>query len=486
MAAWLYCTNVYLFPAFVFHGNLCAVYTERSPSITPLCGKSIGSRCLLPKIIERNREQLLRFAKTTALGKLFYLLFIHSYQLGIRIAALWNPKAKLWVAGRRQFPQVKRQGKKTVWMHCASLGEFEQGRPLLEAIRRQYPEVSIVLTFFSPSGYEVMKNYTGADHIFYLPMDSPTNAARMIGTIQPNLVLWVKYEFWYYYLTAFKKNNIPVLMLSGIFREGQPFFKWYGDIWRKMLKSFHYFFVQNEDSMELLGQLDINGNISISGDTRFDRVMEIAAKFEPLPLIEKFCGNSKVIVAGSTWEEDEEELVHYVKSNPGIKFIIAPHEIDESNIKDVQKEFANAVLYSQLTYNDQQSTANGQPPASNVLIIDNIGMLSRLYHYADITFVGGGFQESGIHNVLEPAVHGKPVIYGPEYEKFAEAVDLVECGAGICIENALELEKVLTELWNDEALLKQKSEAAKNYVYSKAGATQKIMDYIQEKRLLTS
>ncbi|MBL0355731.1 MAG: 3-deoxy-D-manno-octulosonic acid transferase [Chitinophagaceae bacterium] len=420
------------------------------------------------------------------MGKLFYLLFIHSYQLGIRIAALWNSKAKLWVAGRRQFPQLNQQGNKTIWMHCASLGEFEQGRPLLEAIKKQYPEVSIVLTFFSPSGYEVMKNYKGADHIFYLPMDSPSNADRMIETIQPSLVLWVKYEFWYYYLTAFKKNNIPVLMVSGIFREEQSFFKWYGAIWREMLQSFNWFFLQNNDSKELLETVGIKNNISINGDTRFDRVLEIAAKFEPMLLIEKFCGNSKVIVAGSTWEEDEEELVHYVRSNPQIKFIIAPHEIDEGNIKDVQKEFAGSLLYSELITSGQSPITEHSSLAANVLIIDNIGMLSRLYHYAHITFVGGGFEESGIHNVLEPAVHGKPVIYGPEYEKFAEAVDLVECGAGICIENALELEKVLTELWNDEALLKQKSEAAKNYVYSKAGATKKIMEYIQEKRLLTS
>lgn len=370
-------------------------------------------------------------------------------------------------------------------MHCASLGEFEQGRPLLEAIKKQYPEVSVVLTFFSPSGYEVITRSDRpgltafADHVFYLPMDNKSNADKMIEAIKPSLVIWVKYEFWYYYLTAFKKNNIPVLMASGIFREEQPFFKWYGDIWREMLHSFSHFFVQNEYSTELLASVGIQNNVTVSGDTRFDRVIEIANKFEPLPLIEKFCGNSKVLVAGSTWEEDEEELIHYVRSNPQIKFIIAPHEIDEGNIKDVQKEFAGSILYSALANNDQLPTAN-------VLIIDNIGMLSRLYHYAHITFVGGGFEESGIHNVLEPAVHGKPVIYGPEYEKFAEAVDLVESGAGISVDNALELEKVLTALWNNETELKQKSEAAKNYVYSKAGATQKIMDYIQEKRLLTS
>ena len=288
-----------------------------------------------------------RFVIKIILGNLVYQLFIHAYRLGISIAAYWNPKAKLWVAGRTQFPSMNDNSKKTIWMHCASLGEFEQGRPLLEAIKKYYPGKKIVLTFFSPSGYEVMKDYKDADHIFYLPIDSRANAAKMIEVINPGLVLWVKYEFWYYYLTELKNRNIPVLMVSGIFRESQPFFKWYGGIWQKMLQCFTHFFVQNEASMELLSLIGIKENISISGDTRFDRVIEIAEKFEPLPLIEKFCGDSKVIVAGSTWEEDEEELTHYVKSNPQIKFIIAPHEIDAENLKDVKKEFPTS-LFNQL------------------------------------------------------------------------------------------------------------------------------------------
>ncbi len=418
------------------------------------------------------------------MGKLFYLLFLHAYHLGIRIAAYGNPKAKLWVEGRKQFPSIGNTTGKTVWMHCASLGEFEQGRPLLEEIKKQYPEKKIVLSFFSPSGYEVMKLYTGADYIFYLPMDGSSNAARMIEAINPGLVLWVKYEFWYFYLTELKKKNIPVLMISGIFRKSQPFFKWYGSIWKKMLQCFTYYFVQNEESTDLLSAVGISGNVSNCGDTRFDRVIEIAEKFEPLPVIEKFCGSSKVVVAGSTWEEDEEELTHYVRSNPQIKFIIAPHEIAPGNILNVKNEFPGAALYSELSKTAGQTIPGNKDP--HVLIIDNIGMLSKLYHYADISFVGGGFGEDGIHNVLEPAVYGKPVIFGPEYEKFAEATDLIECQAGICIHNALELEKVLTELWGNENLLKTKSDTAKNYVYSKAGATKKIMEYIQEKRLLTS
>lgn len=366
-------------------------------------------------------------------------------------------------------------------MHCASLGEFEQGRPLLEAIRAEYPSIIIVLTFFSPSGYEIRKDYKGADYIFYLPMDGMFNAKKMVDVINPSLVLWVKYEYWYYYLNEFKRRNIPVLMVSGIYREDQAFFKWYGAIWKKMLECFTWFFVQNENSKVLLNELGFSNNVSIAGDTRFDRVIEIAEKFEPLPLIEKFCGISKVVVAGSTWEEDEAEWTHYVKAHPQVKFIIAPHEIDSENLKDVKKEFPNSIFYSELKTLTDEIDNN-----IHVLIVDNIGMLSKLYRYAHITFVGGGFDDDGIHNVLEAAVYGKPVIYGPNYEKFSEAIELIECGAGICINNALELEKIMGELWHNENLLKEKSEAAKKYVYSKAGATKKIMEYIQANRLLTN
>ena len=433
------------------------------------------------------------------IGNFLYRLFIYTYAVGVRLVAYGSPKARQWINGRKNFPVLPDNSQPAVWMHCASLGELEQGRPLLETIKSQFPTYKIVLTFFSPSGYEIMKNYKGADYIFYLPLDSKANAKKMITAINPCLVLWVKYEFWFYYLTQLKKNNIPVLMVSGLFRQSQPFFKWYGGIWRKMLQSFTYIFVQNEASKELLATAGFKDKILIAGDTRFDRVITIASQFEPISAIEKFCSNNKVIVAGSTWEDDEAELVHYVRNHPEIKFIIAPHEVDAGNLQDVKKQFAGAVFYSELngerqTSDDLQTTADkgttstndSLSPKSHVLIIDNIGMLSKLYHYAHITYIGGGFGEDGIHNVLEPAVYGKPVIYGPVYEKFAEAVELVDCGAGISISNALELENVLDELWADTALLKAKSEAAKNYVYSKAGATQKVMAYIQEKRLLTN
>ena len=307
-------------------------------------------------------------------------------------------------------------------------------------------------------------------------MDSKANADKMIAAINPSLVLWVKYEYWFYYLQAFKQQNIPVLLVSGIFRNSQPFFKWYGTTWKKILPFFTHFFVQDEASEILLSGIGIDKNVTISGDTRFDRVIEIAEQFEHIPFIQQYCGDSKVIVAGSTWEDDETELIHYVKANPQIKFIIAPHEIDAENLRDVKKEFVGSVFYSELLTTNQ-STAN-------VLIIDNVGMLSRLYYYAGITYVGGGFGDDGVHNVLEAAVYGKPVLYGPEFEKFIEAIELTNCGGGIPIDNALELEEVLMKLWADEKLLQTTGESAKNYVHANAGASEKISAFIQEKRLL--
>ena len=435
------------------------------------------------------------------MGKILYTIFILAYEAGFRLVGLFNNKAKVGIAGRKNiFARINKElhngdglqktsPSRHIWMHCASLGEFEQGRPVLEALKSKFPAYSIVLSFFSASGYEAMKNYKGADHIFYLPFDGKANAKKMVEAINPSLVLWVKYEYWYYYLHELKRRNIPLLLVSGIFREGQPFFKWYGKIWREMLRCFTHFFLQNEQSVALLANADIYNNITVTGDTRFDRVIEIAERFERMPLIEKFCGIHKVIVAGSTWEDDEAELIHYVRAHPEIRFIIAPHEIDAENLKDVRKEFTNSIFYAEWVAqhsNTDEQIITREDDAANVLIIDNVGMLSRLYHYASIAYIGGGFGADGVHNVLEAAVYGKPVIYGPEFEKFAEAIELTECGAGISIENALELEKVLDELWEDELLLKTKGEAARQYVYAHKGASSKIIQFIQEKRLLTN
>lgn len=413
--------------------------------------------------------------KTNVLSLILYNLFLALYGLGIRIAAGWNKKAAAWLAGRKQ-QKIATYSEKTIWMHCSSLGEFEQGRPLVESIRQRYPNYKLIITFFSPSGYEIRKNYSGADAVLYLPMDGSARAKRFIKTINPALVLWVKYEYWYYYLCTLKKNHIPVLLVSGIFRKSQPFFKWYGAIWREMLHSFHYFFVQNQQSKELLENMKFE-NVSVTGDTRFDRVYDIASAVAEVDKIPAFCGDQKVIVAGSTWEEDETELIHYAKANPTIKFIIAPHEIDPENLADVKKEFPGSIFYSEL--NDTNSDAQ-------TLIVDNIGLLSRLYRYATITYVGGGFRESGIHNILEAAVYGKPVIFGPVYHKFNEAVSLIEAGGAFSIQNALELESLLNNLLSQPQFLNEAGSAAGDFVKNNRGATHQIMNYIEEKRLLTN
>jgi 3-deoxy-D-manno-octulosonic-acid transferase len=423
--------------------------------------------------------------KTKLLGLFLYNIFLGLYAIGSRIASLSNKKAKLWLAGRKNIFSASAGWRremgaeaKVVWVHCASLGEFEQGRPVLEKIKEKYPGYKIMLSFFSPSGYEVRKNYPGADGIFYLPADGRKNAARFIDIIKPSLVIWVKYEYWYYYLTAFKEKNIPVVLISALFRPEQPFFKWYGGIWRKMLHCFYKIFVQDAASAEMLKTKNLYATAVPAGDTRFDRVIAIAEKHEPLPeAINEFCAGHQVIVAGSTWEEDEEEIVHYMRTHPAIKLILAPHEIDEERLHDAKKMFGHAVYYSEFI------TGNTD---AQVLIIDNIGMLSKLYLLADIAYIGGGFNDSGIHNITEAAVYGKPVIFGPEYEKFNEAIELIDRGGAFSIENALELEALLDKLFGNEELLRKASATAKKYIYEKQGATGIVMEYIYEKRLLIS
>lgn len=426
-----------------------------------------------------------------ALGKLLYNIFLILYSVAIRIAAMWKPKAKKWLAGRKEiFGQISRSpdyardqpgpAALTVWMHCASLGEFEQGRPLLESLRSEYPSLRIVLTFFSPSGYDVCKDYKGADHVFYLPMDSAFNAKKFIGLVDPSLVIWVKYEYWFYYLDEIKRRNIPLILVSGIFRRSQPFFSWYGGIWKKMLGCFTHFFVQNQNSKLLLESIGIKGNITVTGDTRFDRVVEIENNFTEISSIKAFCETDPVIVAGSTWREDEVELWHYVKIHPEIKFLIAPHEVDEVHLSEIRKQFTNSVFYSEL------AVRSSQLASANVLIIDNIGMLSRLYKYATVTYVGGGFGADGVHNVLEAAVYGKPVVFGPEFEKYEEAKGLEESGGGISVDGPLSLEKVFDSLIGNEVERAEAGNAAREFVYNNAGASEKILRFVQENRLLTS
>jgi len=413
--------------------------------------------------------------KINDLGVIIYNLFLVLFAIGIRVTAIVNPKAKSWLIGRRKFPEIP-NAPKTIWMHSASLGEFEQGRPLLEAIREKYPNYRIILTFFSPSGYESRKNYKGVDAVIYLPSDSANNAERFLEMIKPSLVLWVKYEYWYYYLKAIKKRKIPLLLISGLYRKDQPFFKWYGSIWKEMLMCFSHIFIQNEASALLLKKINKPLPVSLSGDTRFDRVTAIAEARKEIPAVAKLCAGKKVIVAGSTWKEDEEKWANYAIKHPEVLLIIAPHMVDQNHIKEMKARFINSILFSQL---DQHNIQN-----KNVLIIDNIGMLSKLYQYADITYVGGGFGNNGIHNILEAAVYGKPVIIGPIYKKFYEAEELIESGGAFSIQNAVALEKLTDELFSNKEKLHQSGEAAYNYVKKRRGATEIIINHIQENRLL--
>ncbi len=429
---------------------------------------------------------------------LFYAVFLWLYSFFVRIIAPWNPKARNWLRGRKNIfetisASIPDDSRETIWMHCASLGEFEQGRPIIESLKKKKPGIRIVLTFFSPSGYEIRKNYKGADFVFYLPMDSKSNAKRFISLVRPDLVLWIKYDYWFYYLHELKKKDIPVLLISASFRSQQTFFKWYGRLNRYMLVSFSRIFLQNTESDRLLAGIGIQAT-EITGDTRFDRVIEIAERFEPIAVVEQFCGDHQVIVAGSTWEEDEEELDHYANSHPEIKFIIAPHEVDETHLREIENMFHSSIRFSSLEKKRSepvQALARGgqssrKPTVPNVLIIDNIGLLSRLYHYGTINYVGGGFGNDGVHNVLEAAVYGKPVVFGPVIEKYIEAMELVDCGGGIIIDSALEAEGVFNRLVNSPDEYQHAGKASRDYVYSKRGATEKVVDYIQENRLLTS
>lgn len=422
------------------------------------------------------------------MGKLLYLLFTVLYPFFARVFSLFNKKAALWVKGRHNIMDhiafnCQRDPSKKIWVHCASLGEFEQGRPLIEAIRYNYPQYKILLTFFSPSGYEVQKEYKGADFIFYMPMDSFKVARRFYDSVQPKLVVFIKYEFWYYYLSEARKRNIPLLLVSGIFRKTQPFFNWYGTFHKNMLNCFTHLFVQTKTAAELLASIQVT-NVSVTGDTRFDRVLQVAENRKPNAAIETFCGNKTVIVAGSTWTDDDEELDHYANTHNDYRFIIAPHDIGEERLKECDTLYRHSIRYSVYA----KKLENNEPVEAdiNTLIIDNIGMLKYLYAYATICYVGGGFGGDGVHNVAEAAVYFKPIVFGPVFEKFVEAADLVEQGAAFDTDDALELETQFDELLSNKQLYDDACTKAGNYIKNRAGATQQVVNYIQENRLLTN
>lgn len=424
------------------------------------------------------------FAKIKNLTGFFYLIFLWLYRLAVSFSSIWNVKARKWIEGRKNiFEKIRFElqysGSRTVWVHCSSLGEFEQGKPMIDKIKLLYPGIKLIVTFFSPSGYEVKKDYAGADHVFYLPMDSKRNAQKLLDIVKPTLVIFIKYDYWYYYLNEIKKRKINCLLVSAVFRQGQAFFKWYGSLQRKMLSCFTQIFVQNELSKKLLETINVN-HCTVGGDTRFDTVIEIAEKFEPIPPVETFIQNKKTIVAGSTWRKDEEMLqITFNKlTSPGIKLIIAPHEIHDAHLDELKKLFPASVRFSELNSHDS-------PPESNILIIDNIGMLSRLYKYAYITYVGGGFTKDGVHNVLEAAVYGKPVLFGNNYKKYREAVDLVKAGGAESFSEAGELYKALMILFKNEDDYDAKCNASKKYVWGNKGATEKVLNYIEINRLLT-
>ena len=405
------------------------------------------------------------------------------YRTAIRIASLWNNKAKLWLNGRKNIfdrlrAELQSQDSKIIWFHCSSLGEFEQGRPVIEKLKSQNPGFKFLLTFFSPSGYEIRKDYKGVDWVFYLPLDSKKNAKTFFDIVNLALAVFVKYDYWHYYLNECKKRKIPLLLISGIFRKEQPFFKWYGNLHRSMLNCFTHFFVQDKESLQLLQSININ-NATVAGDTRFDRVSEIAENFTPIKAIEKFCSGLPVLVAGSTWSEDEKLIKDATANFPDLKIIIAPHEIHKEHINQLKSFFPDAVLYSQLRVQSPEAII------SDHLIIDNIGMLSKLYHYSTIAYVGGGFNK-GIHNTIEAAVYGNPVLFGPNYKKFKEAIGLIENGGGICITSSNELSTILQKFLSDKTALELSSNNSFDFVKQNKGATEKILHYIEANRLLTN
>ncbi len=397
-----------------------------------------------------------------------YHILIHLYSITVSIFSLFNKKAKLWIDGRKDILQ---RIKSTInpsdeisWFHCASLGEYEQAKPVIEKLKQQHQKIKILVTFFSPSGYEIKKNDPLIDYVFYLPIDTENNAKQFIEIIKPEMVFFVKYEFWYNYINQLNKNNIPTYLISGVFRENQLFFKWYGKWYKKVLDGFTHFFVQNSNSEKLLIANDFT-NVTFSGDTRFDRVYENSLNPKNLPLISQFKNNNILIVGGSTWQPEEEILANYIKSNPSQKLIIAPHDISEKHITQIENLFNRKTLrYSKANESNIQST--------NILIIDNIGLLSTIYQYTDIAFVGGGFS-GALHNILEPASFGNVVLFGNKHQKYHEAQDLISVNGGFAIQNSIEFQDKIKLLLPN---LNQYKINSRNFIIENRGATDKIFN----------
>ena len=394
--------------------------------------------------------------------------------------ALFSPKMKLFVNGRKEvFPTLQSKindADKTIWFHAASLGEYEQGLPVIEKIKKQFPNHKIVVTFFSPSGFEVRKNNTVANVTVYLPLDTKSNAKKFIDLVHPEMVFFIKYEYWPNYLSELKKQNIKTYLISGVFREDQAFFKWYGGFYKSALQSFDYFFVQNEGSKKLLQKIGFT-NVKVSGDTRFDRVVSILDRDNSLDFIEQFKNNIATIVIGSSWPKDENILVNYINSSSdNVKFIIAPHNIKPEQILELKKTITKkTILFSE---KGNQNLSDFQ-----VFIIDTIGILTKIYCYADIAYVGGGFGNPGVHNILEPATFGIPIVIGPNYSHFAEAIALVNLQGCVAITSQNELNETFNALLSDTVIRNEKGHICSTFVQMNKGATDVILNHILNENL---
>lgn len=412
-------------------------------------------------------------------SKVVYLTGIYLYQFLIWLVSPFNAKARSWATGRQNWlPNLKAllhdNQAPLVWFHAASLGEFEQGRPVMEAFRAQYPDYKILLTFFSPSGYEVRKNYAGADFIVYLPADTPANARQFVTAVEPKLALFIKYEFWHFYLRELKTAHIPAISFSAIFRSNQVYFRWYGDFYRTILHQFSHLLVQNQESVSLLESIGIQRVIK-AGDTRFDRVAQVAAARKDIPLAAAFKQGEPLLVVGSAWPADMDVLIPFLNSfTQPLKVIIAPHELHNAEIdRWIGQLNRPSVRYSALS--DGAKT----PALFNNLIIDNVGMLSSLYQYGEFAYIGGAFGK-GLHNILEAATFGVPLFFGPNYSRFQEAVDLVAEGAAFPVANTADLTTAFRRLYNDPSLRTQTGQRSRDYVHRNIGATATVMEVVSK------
>ena len=409
-----------------------------------------------------------------------YTLGIYLYGFALRIAALFHPKARKWVKGRQNWASTHRQLRAALpaerdlfWFHCASLGEFEQGRPLIEALRQRIDPPLILLTFYSPSGYEIRRNYQSADAVAYLPLDTPAQARQFLAIWQPRLAIFVKYEFWFNTLRRLQQNGIPTILISGLFRPGQVFFQPFGQPFRRLLHGFSHLFLQNEASGQQLQKIGIQ-HYTIAGDTRIDRVQAIAESAPAIPPAQQFCQSAPVMIVGSAWPEDEACLLPYFNTAlpEAWKVIIAPHEINEEHLRHIEQQLELPSLRYSAAAEHPEARA-----AARVLLIDNIGMLSALYQYGRVAYIGGGFK-TGLHNTLEPIAFGLPVLFGPKYHKFEEARYLVEEGGGFAIEDTETLHNTMNWLQQEEAY-RTASAKARQYIQQNQGATQEVLYWIE-------